>query len=150
MNKKRGEKENRKGQMEISFGMIFSIILIIVFLAFGFYAIKKFIDLQQDIQVQTFLQNFQDDVNKMWKSPQGSQSLSYSLPDKISSVCFQKDEFENLKFTSNSIIHGKEIDNLDISKTIKNENPFCIQNTKGKISMNLVKNYGETLVTVTR
>ncbi|VVB83675.1 Uncharacterised protein [uncultured archaeon] len=141
---------NRSAQMNLSFGMIFSIILIIVFLVFGFYAITKFLNMQQDVQIQTFSQNFQEDVNKMWKSSEGSQSVKYSLPTKISSVCFQNDEFENMKFTSKSIIAGKKIENIDIAKTIKDENPFCIQNVKGKISMNIVKNYGETLVTITR
>ncbi len=142
--------EEKRGQMNLSFGMIFSIILIIIFLAFGVYAILKFLELQQSIQISTFLNDFQDDINKMWKSSQGSQSVSYTLPAKINSVCFKEDEFENLKFISEKIIPGKIIEHLDFAKITKDESPFCIQNIKGKISMTIVKNFGEQLVTITR
>jgi hypothetical protein len=141
---------SRSGQLNLSFGMIFSIILIIVFIAFGIYAIIKFIDLQKSIQIESFLNDFQNDVNNMWKSPQGSTPLTYSLPTKISSVCFSNDEFQNLKFISNEIISEKMIEHLDIAKTTAKENPFCIQNIKGKISLTLVKDFGETLVRVER
>ncbi len=138
---------NRSGQLEISFGMIFSIILIIVFLSFGFYAIKKFLDLQSSVQIEKFASDFQDDVTKMWKGSQGSEQVSYTLPTKISSICFTDGEFENLKFSSNSVISGKMIEHIDISKITKNGN-YCIQNIKGKVSMTISKDYKDTLVTI--
>lgn len=145
------KRVNKRGQLDISFGMIFSIILIIIFIGFGVYAIIQFLNLQQSIQINTFLNNFQNDVNTMWKSAQGSQTVTYILPTKIKSVCFSNtDEFENLKFTSAQIISGKKIDNIDVAKITKDESPFCIENANGKISMTLVKNFWETLVTVTR
>jgi hypothetical protein len=139
---------NKKGQLDISFGMIFSIILIIIFLAFGFYAITKFLDFQQTIQISTFLNNFQNDVNTMWKSAQGSQTVTYQLPTKVKSVCFVNNEFENLKFTSDQIISGEKIDNIDVVKITETVSPFCIENVKGKLSMTIVKNFGEALVIV--
>jgi hypothetical protein len=143
-------QRNREGQLDISFGMIFSIILIIIFLSFGFYAIKKFIDLQDSIKVESFLRDFQQDVDNMWKSPQGGQNLVYSLPGKVSSICFVNDEFQNLEFASSQIIPGKQIEHLDIAKITSKENPFCIQNIKGKVTLTLVKDFGETLVRVER
>jgi len=144
------KKRGSRGALELSFGMIFSIILIIIFLAFGFYAITKFIALQKTIQIESFLRDFQEDVDTMWKSNQGSQPLTYTLPSKITSVCFKNDEFQNLQFISNEIINGKMIEHIDIAKTTKDESPFCIQNVKGKISLRLAKDYGEALVTVER
>jgi hypothetical protein len=145
------KRSDNRGQLDISFGMIFSIILIIIFLVFGFYAIKKIIELQQEVQIQQFLKDFQNDVDKMWKSPQGSTNVAYQLPTKITSICFvSNSEFENLKFTSKQIIAGKIINNIDVDKITKNESPFCIENVKGKVSMVITKSYGETLVTVTR
>jgi len=144
------KKRGGGGQLEISFGMIFSIILIIIFLAFGFYAITKFIGLQNSIQIENFLRDFQNDVDGMWKSNQGSQNLVYSLPNQIISVCFKNDEFQNLQFTSSGIIKGKMIEHIDIAKTTKDESPLCIQKIKGKISLTIVKEYGETLVSVER
>ncbi|MEK6826884.1 MAG: hypothetical protein AABX99_00165, partial [Nanoarchaeota archaeon] len=59
-------------------------------------------------------------------------------------------EFENLKFTSERIIRGKIIENIDIAKITKDENPFCVQNVNGKVSMTISKNFGEQLVTINR
>jgi hypothetical protein len=143
-------KKNHRGQMQISFGMIFSIILIIVFLAFGFYAIKKFLDLQSSVQIDQFMQDFQNDVDKAWKSPEVSRSVKYTLPTSISSVCFKNDEFENLQFTANNIVRGTIIEHLDILNITAEENPFCIENTDGKVSFTIVKNFGENLVRITR
>lgn len=140
----------KKGQMQISFGMIFSIILIIVFLAFGFYAITKFLELQSSIQIDQFMQDFQNDVDKMWKSPEGSRSVRYTLPTKISSVCFKDDEFENLQFTANNIIRGTIIEHLNILNITAEENPYCIENIKGKVSFTIAKDFGENLVRITR
>jgi len=138
----------KSGQMEISFGMIFSIILVIFFLAFGFYAITKFIELQQSVQIETFLDDFQEDINAIWKSPQGSQSRTYVLPTKITAVCLTDDPDINLEFTSKEIIPGDYIKNLNIENIIAEEDPFCVDNIKGKINFVISKEYGETLVSV--
>lgn len=143
-------KEGIKGQMNISFGMIFSIILIIIFLAFGFYAITKFLDLQKSIQVEKFLSDLQSDIDQMWKSPQGSQTITYILPMNIISVCFKTDKYQNLEFNSEKLIGGGNIENIDLANMTSQENPYCIPNIKGKVSLILKKDYGETLVRITR
>jgi hypothetical protein len=149
MKEKRGK--NRSGQMNLSFGMIFSIILIIVFLVFGFYAIKKIIEFQQSVQIEQFIDNFQNDIDTMWKSPQGSKSVTYSLPSKINSICFINDDaiFEKLRITSKNVIPGEKINHIDVEKITEKENPFCIENNEGKIQMVISKSFGETLVTIT-
>lgn len=141
-------KNKKRGQLDISFGMIFAIILIIVFLAAAFYGIKKVIEFQKSVQIESFLSDLQKDVDAMWKNPKGSQNIAYTLPTKISSVCFTNNEFQNLKFTSDEIILGKLIKNIDIANITGVEDPYCIKNVKGKVSMTLVKNYGETLVKI--
>jgi len=142
---------NRSGQISMSFGTIFSIILIIAFIAFAVFAIIKFLDLQKTIQIEKFTGDFQNDVSKMWKSTQGSQKLAYSLPTHILAVCFTDDEFQNMQFNSaKGIIPGRKISSLDIVKTTETDDPFCIPNVKGKLSLTITKAYGETLVTVTR
>jgi uncharacterized protein (UPF0333 family) len=141
--------KNRRGQMNLSFGMIFSIILIIVFLAFGFYAIKKFIEMQETIQIQQFMKDVQDDIDKIWRSNgENTQEVDYVLPKKITFACFQNDEFENLKFVSKQIIHGKMIEHLDIVGTINNARELCIENIKGKVAFKLAKDDGEVLVRI--
>jgi hypothetical protein len=140
--------KNRRGAIELSFGMIFSVIMIIIFLAFGFYAITKFLDLQKTIQIEKFMHDFQNDVDIMWKSSQGSQRIDFTLPNNIKSVCFKEDEFENLQFSSDTIIRGKKINNIDIEKTLAGTSSLCIPNVNGKVSIVLAKNFGEVLVTI--
>jgi hypothetical protein len=140
----------KRGAIELSFGMIFSVILIITFLAFGIYGITKLLDLQKTIQIERFLSDFQSDVDKMWKSSQGSQVVEYTLPTNIVAVCFKEDEFENLQFTSNTIVRGKMIQHIDIKNSVGNSDSLCVQNVNGEVSMTLVKNFGEILVTITK
>jgi hypothetical protein len=134
----------------MSFGMIFSIILIIVFLAFAIYAIIKFLELQESIKITQFESNLQSDIDKMWRSSQGSQKLEYSLPKKITAVCFIDDEFQNMIFNSEKIIPGKKINNIDIAKTIGAEEQLCVPNVKEKVSLIIKKDYGEALVTIAK
>lgn len=143
--------KNKRGQMKLSFGMIFSIFLIIIFIAFAFYAIKKFIALQQNLQIETFINDLQDDVDRAWKSPQTSDGFNYSLPSKIKSVCFEDDEFNNLVFRPPSEDRqGATIKYLDISKITSEEDMYCVLNTNGKVKLIISKDFGEDLVTITR
>ena len=142
------KKGNKKAQLNISFGMIFSIILIIVFIAFAFYSIKAILNWQSSLQIETFMKDIQTDVDKMWKGTSETQIVDYSLPKKITFVCFQDDEFENLRFVSVGIIRGKIIQHLDIEKTLSGEEELCIQNINGKITFKIVKDFGEILVKI--
>lgn len=163
--------KNRGGQMKLSFGMIFSIILIIVFISFAFYAIYKFLDIKGSIEVGKFINDFQGDVNKMWKGSQGSEGKSYSLPSEVEFVCFvdynlgsvkqgSKEMFyselkqnyyenENLFFYpigSSQGVDSAVIDNIDLSTITQDENPYCIEVKKGKVSVTIKKEFGNNLV----
>jgi hypothetical protein len=134
--------------MKLSFGMIFSIFLIIVFLAFAIYVIIKFLNMQNLIQIETFQNNLQANVNKMWQSQQGSLEVKYNLPEKITAVCFIDDDYQNLMFESENPIDGEYIENIDIDFITSGQTRYCIENIDGKVSMTLVKDYGETLVKI--
>lgn len=158
----RGDKS---GQMQISFGMIFSIILIIAFIAFAVYAIYLFLDTKKIIDVGTFRTNLQNDVNVIWRSDHGSQTVTYSLPSEVKKVCFINTDEENLIFLPPESTNANyvNITHLDIIKTIEeakkpplksetiteynNEEGLCFVND-GKVSMTLVKEYGEAQVYV--
>lgn len=138
-----------KAQLKLSFGMIFSIILIIFFIAFAFFGIKRFLEIQGVAQVEKFKSDLQEDVNKMWKSTQGSQEVEYDIQRNIEGVCFFNSQNGNLFFIPDK--HGiEEIENIDINKIIGNSNQFCIQTNNGKIAMTIKKNYGESLVIITK
>ena len=152
MNKKRGI--NKKGQNQISFGMIFSIILIIVFITFAIFGIKKFLETNSIIQVEKFKSDFQEDVNDMWKSTQGSDTFEYFLPNKIEQVCFHDGEFGNVYFMPEGKYDEDTLNNIDIAKTIASSpsrpKKLCIDTEGGKISLTIKKAYNENLVTITR
>jgi uncharacterized protein (UPF0333 family) len=141
---------SKKGDVKMSFGMIFSIILIIVFIAFAFYAIKKFLGVQEDVQVGQFMTRFQSDVDKIWKASQGSQVVEYALPKKINNLCFVKGESENIAFETgnNEYVEGALIKNIDVETIVGTKNKYCIETKDGKIKLTLKKTYGEALVTV--
>jgi hypothetical protein len=153
----------KRGQMKLSFGMIFSIFLIIAFIVFAFFAIQKFLGTKDQLQHKQFIGDFQSDVDKMWKSSQGSQDVSYSLPNSIKEVCLTvKCGDLGLKFSCYSLD-----DNLVFNSTKKNfdstyishldmDNIFtedegrikCFKVTDGKVHMRLIKKYNENNVGV--
>ncbi len=159
--------------MKLSFGMIFSIILIIVFLAFAIYAITKFLGIQKSVQVGQFVNSIQQDVDKMWKGSQGSVEYEYRLPSGIEYVCLTDFyspkkgdellkydklkmafyEFENLVFYpvgTGEGIDSYNLKHIDISKITEINNPVCFPNVKGKVKMTIKMNPGDSLVTVAK
>lgn len=140
--------KTKRGQLKLSFGMIFSIILIVIFISFAFYAIQKFLSLQESVIISQFTENLQNDIDKMWKGSQGSRNVEYSLPNKINSICFLDDEYENLVFNSDKLMGGSKIEHIDITKILEKEDPFCIENKEGKISLTIKKDYGDALVSI--
>ena len=142
----------KKGQMKLSFGMIFSIILIIVFVVFAFYAIKMFLRTQDNVKIGKFFDDFQRDVDSMWSASKGSDRFTYYLPSKIEKVCFLDDEYENiilrprddLRDIGGIIIKHIDTSNIDLGRE------FCIDNVDGKVKIILKKDYGEDLVRIDR
>ena len=128
----------KKGQLKISFGMIFSIILIVVFIAFAGYAIVKFINLQQTIQIESFKNDLQNDVNAL--SGGDSYQREYYLPKKINEVCF--DGEGRLYFEVKGILDETTIDNVNVVEDI------CFDNVGGKVRMTLAKDYDEIKVRI--
>lgn len=165
--------EGKKGQVELSFGMIFSIFLIIVFIAFAIYAIGKFLDIQKSAKTGQLAQNFQADIDKMWKSSSGSQEVEYSLANSVSLACFQDfelekkgpwaDIYDNLRLAhsenenflfypvgSSGSVTGVEIKNINLYSITMNENPYCIENSDGTLKLIIKKEAGEALVIAKR
>ena len=140
----------KRGQLKISFGMIFSIVLIIVFLAFAFYAVKKLIEFQDNIKVNQFGDDLQKDIDNLWRSSQGDYDREYRVPNKVVSVCIVDDDYENLIFTAEEYIQGKNIKNVDIEKTLENKDSLCFNNVNGKVIINFKKDYGDALVTLSQ
>jgi len=163
MKRRESNFNNKKGYMEISFGMIFTIILIIAFIAFAFYAIQKFIFFQKDSQYRIFIEDFQNDVDKMWKSTSSSQEVSYRLPSSIKQVCITRKCSElgfeyncyspndNLVFNSTkNNFESTTINNLNIEEILGNKKIYCFDVVDNQISMTLTKEYNSDNVLISR
>jgi len=148
----------RKAQMQLSFGMIFSIILIIIFIIFAFYAIRSFLRVNDSAKVGNFINSLQEDVDSIWKAAKGSQEASYTLPSNVNKICFENRGDGNLVFYDNK---NERVDNTPIAD-IKHINltimlrgfppppKACHNVTEEKVKMLLEKKYGEELVTIKR
>lgn len=146
-----------RGQIKLSFGMIFSIILIIAFIGFAFFAIQKFLGLQSSINTKQLVDNFQNDVTDAWNSPQASVAKSYNVPSSISSMCIETDTSldMNLVFIDSKGYRsgGGNIEHLNMTAianygNVPLDHEVCFSSANNKISLVIQKNFGETLVTV--
>ena len=143
--------KRKRGAMELSFGMLFSIILIIIFIAFAVYGIGKFLNLQKNIQTKTFVNDLNYDIDKLWRS-QGSQPVTYTVPVNVERVCFSEDEFEkdiNMEIRGEKSIETYDIVHAKLSDDFSSgKGGDCVSVEKGKIALQLEKEYKETLVTI--
>jgi uncharacterized protein (UPF0333 family) len=150
---------NDRGQIDLSFGLIFSVILIVVFLGFAIYAIVYFLNMSENMKTSTFLKDLQTDVDTFWKSDGSTDDLPYSLPTKIKKVCFIDstdskkgldgniyEELErylsqdaNLVFypVKSTSVTSVKINHIDIINMTKTNNPVCFENKEGKIILKL-------------
>lgn len=151
--KERGVKSNKKAQMNLSFGMIFSIILIIFFLSFAFFGIKKIITIQQNTQMNLFLKDFQSDVDKLWNSNSGSNKLSYILPRKVNKICFVEGDKNIELYEKGTLIpiESKKINHINMEETLRlyGEDKICIDILNSRISFYIEKAYGDNFVILT-
>lgn len=171
MKKKRG---NTKGQMKLSFGMIFSIILIIVFIAFAFYAINFFLDMQENVSSKKLITDIQKDVDSVWRSSESSQTFEYTLPKNVDALCFVDwsleassgnedihSEIEAGTLQEGNVVLYEEsetrvnmetfgIEHINLQRIISSENPYCIRKIDGKVNLVLKKGFQDALVDVER
>ncbi len=134
--------DKKRGQLNLSFGMIFSIILIIVFLGAAFYAIQQFLSFQSNLQTQKFYSSLQSDVNTAWTSTEASTPATYIVPSGVKQVCFTNNQNGNVYFVEKIPQLGQYIDHLNITKD------YCENVTNGKVQFLIQKNFGEPLVNV--
>lgn len=83
-------KRGKRGQtiFGMSFGVIFSIILIIAIVFVSFFAIKKFLDLNECAQAGLYFDDFQKEVSRAWTSDKYSDTFEAAPPSGTEYVCF--------------------------------------------------------------
>lgn len=147
--KKKVFPTSKRSQMKLSFGMIFSIILIVVFLAVAFYAIYIFLEINDSAKIAKFAEALQNDVDKLWAGNKGTQNVDYFLPSKVDGVCFQNKE-QTMRFLPPLVdVMAVRIEHLNITEITK-YGDLCINKTNDRVHMVLKKGYGENLVLITK
>jgi len=156
----------KTGAIEMSFGMMFSIFLIIMFIVVAIYAINYFLNLSRCSQINLFVNDLQKSVDDLWKGQKGQVVFSASLPGKIQKICFAdmsqeltgdeeviKDIRRDIETGANFYFYPAKNSCGDPHRTIKHinitgmGNPFCFDN-KDKINIKLEKGFFDALVRI--
>ena len=173
MKNKKVKNKKAQGIFGLGFGTIFSIILIVFFVAVAFIAIKSFLDTQRCAQIGIFKNDLQIEIDKTWNSQKSEFEFKSRLPTKIKYVCFA-DLSKPITATGSAGNMGRElgvyqgyianmflypteptcdmvyheIDHIDIDKIISLKNPYCITVDDGNINIDIVKNFDDKLVSL--
>lgn len=162
----------KRGSIEISFGMIFSIIIIIALIGVAVYAITNFLGFSRSAEAGLFYEKFQSSVDDIWSSSITNRVISFSLPSNINFVCFGSiadngysgryvSIFSNLRQASSGFQQQnsnvflypaerakefafKKIDHIDTSSLGFD----CFEVKSGKVNIRLSKGEFESLVKV--
>jgi hypothetical protein len=165
---------NKRGAIELSFGMIFSIIIMIAIIGVAVYAISAFLDIGKTSKLGLFHQKFQEIVDEIWASSITNRIVSFTVPGNIEFVCFGEldgnsynpqfeDQFTELKRyasgfeqrSTNRFLYPpakakdfayKQIDKIDISGLT---NGFdCFRTREGTVKIRFVKEEFDPFVRV--
>jgi len=159
-------KRRQKAQLEISFGVIFSIIIIIAVLAIAGYVIVRFLSVDYNVECKLFYSEMQKKIDESWGSG-GSVSyvFSHSVPGKTEKVCFGYTN-QSLLSTSDEAayddvaLHSDDRSNLffypsgacgDTSfsyqlKHATTDKFFCVSVQNGKANLKISKDRFDALV----
>ncbi|HRZ85685.1 MAG TPA: hypothetical protein P5277_02795 [Candidatus Paceibacterota bacterium] len=165
-------KKHKKADFSMSFNMLFSIILIAVFVALAIYVINYFLKIQCSISLGSFKDNLQKEVDRMWKSDTTGKSNEKYRIGSIGRNCAEQICFFNTKDKKFKGIYSEQYDELipyvlkqnnlyfyPIKKSsklyfeIKNldtsnieNNPQCFSVEKGIVKIPLEKGSSDALV----
>jgi len=145
---KRGKSKKAQNVFGLSFGVIFSILLIIFFIVVAFIAINAFLKTQKCTQIGIFIDDFEVEINKAWNSQSSSFEFQGTLPSNLDSVCFTSQEEKNLFLSpkAKACIPEYNIEHLDIEKITQSQDPYCIDINKGDIDIQIEKGFNDALV----
>jgi hypothetical protein len=143
-------KINKKGDINLSFGVIFSIILIAVFVFVAIYAINFFLNYSRCVQVGNFYEGFQREVSNAFLSQSVENKVfKVSLPSSVEMICFAnlserqrgsfRDEYEMLEDyyledanlflipdSGSCDLNYKKISRLNLPEITEMHNPYCV------------------------
>jgi hypothetical protein len=165
---KRGLNKRGQGVFGISYGVIFSIIVIVFIIAMSFIVIRHFLDLSKCSDTGLFYDDLQNEVDKAWKSSFYQDVFVTRLPSNADFVCFggleeglrypeDRERFQTLRdfYRNENNVYlyppSKACDsglgsyNLE---HVKIDGFFCLPNNNGKLNVTLAKGNFDSLVKV--
>lgn len=168
---------NSKRSQEVfgmSFGVIFSIILIVFILVVAGIAVNHFLGLKKCTQIGLFIEDFAEeggDIDTAWNSQKFIDEIDYALPSNLDYVCFANlsnsikggsieskvySDISIYKFANgNMFFYPREkacnmpyvtVKHIDINKITESKNPYCIPVEDGKIRIKIEKGFNEEFV----
>jgi uncharacterized protein (UPF0333 family) len=133
-------KFQKRGSIELSFQLIFSLILVAVFIYASFVGIKYFLDISEHAQINTFIAELQSKVEAAGTATEISQTYEISLPSGIKYVCFsQLNNLTKSALTNSNITACKDFERYLIN--YKDMNMFfCPAEAAWKVSAPMYMN----------
>ncbi len=141
-------KKGQEGPMGMSFGVIFAIFLIIIFIGATFFGIRQFFKISKCTQIGNFYDSLQREVDKVfYASSVENKEFKINLPSEIEKVCFanlsstitNREDYEEIAdfefedanvflipYNSACNIPYKKINRIKIDEIIKSKNPYCV------------------------
>jgi len=153
----------KRGQFQISFGMLFSIILIIAFVAVAIYVIMFFLKMKKCSEISLFVKDLQEEIDRAWSSEESDFLFTRSLPSGIKKVRFidlskersgkENEDFEESGYSDVNMffypikksckgLEAKKLKHINITAITKIKNPYCIKN-EGKVTIKIEKGFYE-------
>jgi len=151
---------NKGGQIQISFGMIFSIIIIIVTIAIAGYVISQFIIQKDNISCKLFQRDLQNAIDKAWAEDLTSRDFKADgLPEDLEKICFgnsslqisskeDKEAFDEFKLysgpKSNMLFYPadggcKDSASANTLEHVETDSFFCVESKGGEAKIKLTK-----------
>lgn len=161
----------KRGQLQLSFGMIFSIILIVVTLAVAGYFITQALGIFTKVNCKLFYEDLQRDIDKAWYADGSTSKLFIGqIPSSANGVCFGNssssileskdrekfDEFSFLVAKGGNMFFYPKKDSCkegEVSYKLKHarfSGFFCVPVNNGKVSIKLAKKVEDALVQISK
>jgi hypothetical protein len=158
--------KKKRAQIQLSFSMIFSIILVIATLAVAFYVIKTFVIGSKCTKIQLFYNDLENEIDEVWRSGSARQTYKVGLPTGIEEICFGeinqlKEKYPNeykalskysllqknlfiypTQKSCDSSVSYRKLEHVNIKES------FCVPVKKGELSIVLIKGSNDSLVTL--
>ena len=153
----------KRGQFDISFSMIFSIIIIVAIIAVAFYVISGFLRTSRCAEIGLFYNDLKDYTDKAWQSTIHQDTFTGTIPSGIDMVCFgelsqAQQEFSDIKKAflnskGNVFLYPPKSACDSSLSSIKLENVqinsfFCKNVENSKIEIKTSKDKFDALVTI--